>query len=261
MCNHEHLVAFLYDDLAADDRASFEAHIATCDACRQELAALRQTRQQLAAWSPPQPALDNRVVRGAVPVERPRWAFLPPWGLAAAASVLVLAGALGLANLDVRIDSGGIVVRTGWGSAGGDRDEGTAQVAEAPLPAPGGATAQVVSELRALEGRLRELEASRIAPVAGGSGQAAAGASNQPTAAATDALEARVRRLVAESERRQRTELALQVSQVWKDFNAVRASDAVRVQESLDRVQGQTNYQLRQHRDSIQSLYRVSLLK
>jgi hypothetical protein len=77
--------------------------------------------------------------------------------------------------------------------------------------------------------------------------------------AAADALETRLRRLIAESERRQRTDVALQMTRMWQDLNAARASDFVRVQESLAQVQGQTNYQLRQHRDSIESLYRVSL--
>jgi hypothetical protein len=73
-------------------------------------------------------------------------------------------------------------------------------------------------------------------------------------------LEGRLGRLVAESERRQRAEMAVQIAQMWKDLSAVRASDFVRVQESLDRVQGQTALQLRQHRDQVQSqLYRVSI--
>jgi hypothetical protein len=54
--------------------------------------------------------------------------------------------------------------------------------------------------------------------------------------------------------------MAVQIAQMWKDLSAVRASDFVRVQESLDRVQGQTALQLRQHRDQVQSqLYRVSI--
>lgn len=257
MCNKEHLVSYLYDDLSASDRAAFEAHVDGCAACRGELRELQQTRQHLAAWSPPEPAFDIRVARRADPAPR-RFAFVPAWGLAAAASLLVLAGAAAIANLEVRVGADGLVVRTGWAAP----SEGHESAASAPgaeavtVSAPGGAPAEWTSELRALEARLREIEQDRAA---------ASQAMRAPAAAVTakdaDVLEARLRRVIAEGEARQRTEMARQISQVWKDFNGVRASDFVRVQESLDRVQGQTNYQLRQHRDSIQSLYLVSLQK
>ena len=52
--------------------------------------------------------------------------------------------------------------------------------------------------------------------------------------------------------------MALQVSQVWKDFNAARVTDFTRLQDVVSRAQGVTNQQLRQHRDSIESLYRTA---
>ena len=53
MCNKEQLVGYLYGELSAADRETFEAHIGGCEGCRQEVAELLHTRQHLASWSPP----------------------------------------------------------------------------------------------------------------------------------------------------------------------------------------------------------------
>lgn len=249
MCNHELLVAYLYDDLSPADRAAFESHARECDACRGELRQLQRTRQHLTSWAPPESAFDLQVVPRAEPrARRARW--VPAWGLAAAASLLVLAGAAAIANLELRIGSDGLAVRTGWAPPVEFRAEPEhAPAPTEPLVVSGPAPADLAAGLLAIEARLKALEET---PVAFGEPAAA-------DRADAGALEARVRRLIEESERRQRTELAVQITQMWRDLNAVRASDFVRVQESLDRVQGQTTLQLRHHRDQVQSqLYRVS---
>jgi hypothetical protein len=46
---------------------------------------------------------------------------------------------------------------------------------------------------------------------------------------------------------------------MWKDFSAARVSDLTRMQDVVGRAQGVTNQQLRQHRDSIEQIYRASL--
>jgi hypothetical protein len=254
MCNHELLVAYLYDDLTAAERGVFESHARECGACREELRQLRSTRRHLGSWGPPEAGLDVQMVRRG-PGPRRSWA--PAWGLAAAASIFVLAGAAALANLDVRIGSEGITVRTGWAPPG-DLREGTGS--DVTVAGAGGSVAAAPAEadaaavLAALEARVRDLEAARLAPVP------APSPAPVVDRRAFEDLEGRLGRLVAESERRQRAEMALQIAKVWKDLSAVRASDFVRVQESLDRVQGQTALQLRQHRDQVQSqLYRVSI--
>jgi hypothetical protein len=253
MCDHELLVAYLYDDLTAAERAVFEAHARQCGACREELRQLQGTRSHLASWGTPEAGLDVQMVRRG-PSPRRSWA--PAWGLAAAASIFVLAGAAALANLDVRIGLEGITVRTGWAPPGDLREGPGPDVAAAGA---GGAVPAAPAEvdaaaaLAALEARVRDLEAARLAPA-----QAPSAPVGDPRA--FEDLEGRLGRLVAESERRQRAEMAVQIARMWKDLSAVRASDFVRVQESLDRVQGQTALQLRQHRDQVQSqLYRVSI--
>jgi len=88
------LVAYVYGECTADERRAVEAHLARCGACRAEVEGLRDLRDHLAEWTPPDEVLGFRVVRpDAPPVLAPRaWWRAPAWGLAAAA-VLVLAAA------------------------------------------------------------------------------------------------------------------------------------------------------------------------
>src|SRR5579872_3910663 len=94
MCpQREQLIAYLYDDCPAPERRQTEAHLDGCEACRLEIAGLRQVRQDLLAWDVPdhgsvwQPFAQPRVL--------PFWRQAPVWTMAAAASLLLLAGAAG----------------------------------------------------------------------------------------------------------------------------------------------------------------------
>jgi hypothetical protein len=259
-CNKEHLVSYIYDELGGAERAAFEAHLPGCADCRRELSQLRDTRQHLTTWAPPEPELSFHVVRGgavplAPPIPRrpfaalvPQWAFVP---LSAAAALLLVAGAAAIANLEVRYGAGGLVVRTGWASSAAPAQPPQAAVtaasATAPAAARPAASEELIRQVEALTRRLRELEQAQSSVLA----RAAA-----PSRAVITVPE--LRRILAESESRQRTETALQVSQVWKDFNAARVSDFTRLQDAVSRAQGMTNQQLRQHRDSIESLYRTA---
>ena len=93
MCDSKDLlVGFLYGELDAADRRTFQAHLTSCADCREELAGLRATRGQIASWTPPEPDFGFRIVRGAAaPPPAPRFRISPAWGLAAAA-VLVMGG-------------------------------------------------------------------------------------------------------------------------------------------------------------------------
>src|SRR5262245_17805117 len=44
------LVAYLYDEVGAAERVSFERHLGDCDACRHELTAFERVRDDLSAW-------------------------------------------------------------------------------------------------------------------------------------------------------------------------------------------------------------------
>jgi anti-sigma factor RsiW len=89
----ESLVALLYDELDAGERAEIEAHLASCAACRQEAGALRALRLELPAWMPPERELGFAIVDRTARTERvtrSAWA-LPAWGLAAAAALVLAA--------------------------------------------------------------------------------------------------------------------------------------------------------------------------
>ncbi|HVB38326.1 MAG TPA: zf-HC2 domain-containing protein, partial [Vicinamibacterales bacterium] len=109
--DREQLIAYLYDESDADERARMETHLAGCAACRDEHDALQGVRRQLTQWAPPE--------REPGFVVMPR-AAQPPWWVAwrvplqAAAAILVLATAAGVAHVEVRYDARGFVVRTGW---------------------------------------------------------------------------------------------------------------------------------------------------
>ncbi len=251
MCNTEQLVSYVYEELSDTERAEFESHLADCAECRQGLAELRGTRHLLASWAPPQPEFNFHIVRGAaapaVPAPRRRFAFVPQWAMSAAAALLLVAGAAAVANLEIRYGSDGLVVRTGWMNASGAA-VAPAAVTPAAQAAPVSASSdQLQRDVELLTARLHDLEQAQAAQLA---------RVGSPAKAAITAPD--LRRILAELESRQRTEMALQVSQVWKDFNAARVTDFSRLQDVVSRAQGVTNQQLRQHRDSIESLYRTA---
>ena len=58
----ETLVAYLYDDIDGAERQDFQAHLLTCTICRDEVAAFKSVRKQLAKWEPPVvPSLQSSV--------------------------------------------------------------------------------------------------------------------------------------------------------------------------------------------------------
>lgn len=248
MCDKEQLVGYLYDELNATDRRAFEAHLATCAACRTEVAGLRRTRQHLTTWAPPEPEFTFHIVRGgAVTPPARRWfGFVPRWGMAAAATVLLLAGAAAIANVELRYGPGGFVVRTGWADAAAPVSAGPA------VPTPAAATAvsseQLKAVVQALEHRLLELERAQSTQTVKASATMQAGITAPE-----------LRKILTQNEARQREETNLQLAQMWKDFSAARVSDFTRMQDVVGRAQGVTNQQLRQHRDSIEQIYRASL--
>jgi len=255
MCNHERLLDYLYGELPASERDAFERHLHDCVECRAELAELGGTRLALASWSPPDSELGFKVVRAADPEpRRSRYQFRPAWGLAAAA-VLVLAVAAAIANVEVRYDSNGFAVRTGW--AGGERGP-TGAAAPAAVTAAA-ASEQWQADLRLLDARLQQLEQAgertvRAADVPDGDVPG-----NAPAARMSDAeLLRAVRGIIAESERRQQRELALRVTQVIRDFDATRAGDLARVEQGLRQIQGLTDAELIQHRNTLNHLLRVT---
>ncbi|MEO5895566.1 MAG: zf-HC2 domain-containing protein [Vicinamibacterales bacterium] len=249
MCDSKELiVGYLYDDLTDPERRSFDAHMAVCGECRDELIALRATRAHLALWSPPLRDLGIRVVReeigepGRVLPMRARWNWTAAFGLAAAA-VLVLAAATAIANLEVRYDANGFAVRTGWARS----SDVPAQV-QTPSTT---AVAVPASDFARLEQRLRELE--RSLQSSAGAVQVASG----PRISDAEIFR-RVREIVGEAESRQQTVLSKRLIQVVQDFDRQRQSDLAAIQHGLGTYQGLTNAEIATQRDMLNQLYRVA---
>ena len=241
---NEALVAYIYDECEAAERAHVERHLKTCAACAAELEGFAALRGTLREWAPPQARLGFRVVAdrdaetgGAPP---PAWwfgALRPAWGLALAATTVLVAGAA-IASVEVRYGDGGFVFRMGWtGSEAGD--ERAAGMAGPAQPATGAEPATGVegvppwrAELAALERQLRgELAAQRGA---GAPAEGLAPAASVPAVPAGEDLLRQVRALMAESEHRQRQEFASGLMRLAQEIDLHRQADQMRMQQEMD---------------------------
>src|SRR5688572_30397241 len=101
--NKDSLVGFLYGELAPAEARAFEAHLAGCAPCRDEVAGLRATRDDLLAWAPPEcrDLPSSWAVAPVAPAPMARYgAWVPAFGLAAAA-MLLLALSASIAKLEI----------------------------------------------------------------------------------------------------------------------------------------------------------------
>jgi hypothetical protein len=243
MCDSKDLlVSFLYGELDAAQRDSFRAHLASCAECRAELPDLRTTQRHLAAWAPPEPDLGFQIVRKATQPALPR-RIGPLWGLAAAA-VLVLAAGAALANVEVRYDASGLVLRTGWHRSG----SAPATAVTARADTAGVTAVDWKQQSEALEQRVRQLEASLSAI-------AVATRGTDPTDAA---VLKRVNELVDQSETRQQRVMAARLAQLTRDLDARRKVDLAVIDQGLMRLQTTSGAELRQSRDLMQRMYRAT---
>jgi hypothetical protein len=94
MCDErERLIGYVYDDCAPAERAAIARHLDECEGCRDEIGALRDVRHDLLAWEVPDHAPVWKAF--APPRVRATWRDIPAWAMAAAASLMFLAGASG----------------------------------------------------------------------------------------------------------------------------------------------------------------------
>ena len=232
------LVAYLYGELDTPMRERVDAHLATCERCAAEVSALGDVRAELGLWVPPDAELGFTITRKSEPpsatVLRPArwWSTVPAWAQAAAALLVIAAGA-GIANLQVRSGPDGFSVSTGW----------------MPRAATVAAPAQQSNEewrtaLVSLEQQLRNEIRSTREP-------------NTVRATAPSADEATIRRvqqLLAASEQRQQRELALRLTQFTVDMNMQRRADLMKITNSF----GQFGNQMMQQRQMLNNVIRVS---
>ena len=235
---NEALVAYIYDECEAAERAHVERHLKTCTACAAELEGFAALRGTLREWTPPHARLGFRIVadgdeetqRAAPPAS---WfgALRPAWGLALAASTVAVVGAA-IASVEVRYGDEGFVFRMGWAASetGEERAAGMAGRAQ-----PATSVEEVPpwrAELAALERELRdELAAQR------GDGNRSDGllpAASAPAVPAGEDLLRQVRALMAESEHRQRQEFASGLMRLAQEIDLHRQADQMRMQQEVD---------------------------
>ena len=253
------IVSYLYGDDGGFDvaeRAAFDAHVATCDRCRAELAAFEGVRTTLGAWSPPEfPSISLPRRSSASSPSGGGWRDIPAWAQVAAAMLFVGVGAA-IANLDVRYDANGLQVRTGWSTAveapAVQPNQPIARTGQGPI-----VEAPWRAELTALEQRLRA--DLRQAPGPGNPGNPANPGNNaangaapgNPTNVISNETLRRVRVLVDESERRQQRELALRLAEAIRDINAQRQADLVRIDRNIGAMQNNTGREMLRQRNEM----------
>ena len=250
MCNKDDLVSYLYDDLDRPARAAFEAHLRGCAECREELEAMRGVRADLLMWSPPEPDFAFRIVnepraahaenvlRPTVPSWR-AW-FTPAAGLAAAA-VLVLAAAAGLARIEIHNGPDGWTLRTG----------APVPAAEVSVAGFGGVRARDVNLTAASDAEAWASIERRISALETASRDTAGLRSASATGArSTDVdLLKIVRDLLAQSEKQQKTEFALRIAQVMRDIDLKRAADLNNVRVGIGKIDASVTEEAAAHRE------------
>ena len=118
----------------------------------------------------------------------------------------------------------------------------------AGAPAESPVRAVSSEDLAALERRLRgEMAQIRVAAN-----------TSAPVSASDGQMLARVRQLVEESEQRQQRELAIRMTQVMRDFDTQRRMDLAQIQGNFSQIEGATGAQVREQRDMLNYLMRVS---
>ncbi|HKT78991.1 MAG TPA: hypothetical protein VJP86_02140 [Vicinamibacterales bacterium] len=200
------LIAYLYEEMSVDERRAFERHANDCVQCSDELQELSGVRGRLAAWTPPEPTWTTSWSAPSAP--RPVVSAFPAWARAAAA-VLVVGAGLGFANLRVSYSHDGFTVQTGWLSPAADRSA-EPRVDQASAGAPLRAATDAAITRAELDAALEQLRVKMQTTAEQGSTN-------------------RVRALLAESERRQQNEIALQTAALYRDLQGQREADLTKI--------------------------------
>jgi hypothetical protein len=232
----ETIVAYLYGEMEADDRALFDRHLAACAPCRAELADLRGVRSELARSTAPE-------LPGHIPFDvMPGFGAgagkaarsIPVWAQAIAAT-LILGVAAGVANLDVTYSKiSGLSIRTGWRHPA---DSTPSQTVAAPGLAAQAASSTSTppwkSDLTALERELRadiDRQPVAVQPVSFNNND--------------EAVLRKVRQLVQDSEKRQESELALRMAEAVRELQTQRHADLVNIDRTLGLMQNRTGMEV-----------------
>jgi anti-sigma factor RsiW len=248
------LVAYLYGEVSAAERAAMDAHLATCRACADELSALQGVRDDLGRWQPPASDLGFQVVRTPA---TPRSWRPPVWVPISLAAGLLLAVGAAMANVEVQTGNGGITLRAGWGHQ--PLSAAVAPAVQQPAahgvaPVKTGVTdAELQKAMADLESRLR----TELTATPGRQAPAAAVPVSTGSVDRGEVLQL-VRSLVDESERRQQRELALRLAQVVQDWDNQRRTDLTRIEQNFGQIESVTGQEAARQRAITNYLVRAS---
>jgi hypothetical protein len=226
------LVTYVYDECLPGERLAIDAHVLTCASCTEEIVTLRGTRAQLAEWTPPEVNLGFRITSAPAdvspaPVLRPAkwWSRpLPAWAQVAAAAAIFAAGlTLG-------------AMRQGSVPSSVAQPAST-QTKDVAFISPSTVSRE---DLNSLEQRLR----GEIAQV---QESAAPRATLVSTSAArgNDELLAKVRELIADSERRQQQAAVTRTAQMASQLEERHRADLVQVQQAVGQIEDLTGVTIR----------------
>jgi anti-sigma factor RsiW len=277
------LIAYVYGEGDDAQRAAVEAHLATCAACADEVGGFGRVRTTLSEWTPPDRIGSFRLVReeevaahAPARILRPArwWQALVPDLAKVAAGILLFAGGAALANLEVRYDSGGLAIRTGWQKAtpAAARDAANLPTARTviatPTPAavpaqqPAGADAPWRTEMASLERQLREEFHRQMTNVRAAGAAAGPIGVSAPVSADERRVLASVRAMIDDSAERQQLWTSYRINQVMGEFQTQRRADLARVQQNLDRLDaGPSAITAPRGQPSMHNLFPVTLKK
>ena len=242
----ETIVAYLYGEMEADERAMFDRHLVACAPCRAELADLRGVRSELARSASPELAghipFDVALPTfGAGPGKPAR--SIPVWAQAIAAT-LILGTAAGVANLDVTYSStSGLSIRTGWRHPATVTSAQTVAAPALALPTTSPTSAPWKGDLTALERELRDAIGRQPMTV-----------STVSSNGSDDVVLRKVRQLLQDSEKRQESELALRVAEAVRELQMQRQADLVKIDRTLGFMQNRTGMEVMRTQRQMNSL-------
>jgi len=233
------LVSYLYGEVDHETRQAVDAHLDACAACAAEVIALGDARSGLGLWVPPDVELDFKIVKKSefppANVLRPArwWNTVPPWAQAAAA-ILVLAAGAAIANVQVTSGPQGFSVSTGW-----------------MQPAAFATTVSAPQNDEAWRAALVSLEQQLRSEIRSTREQETRVAARPPVDEATIR---RVQQLIAASEQRHEQELAMRFVEFTRDINMQRRADLLKIGQGFDDYNGQ----LLRQRQMMNNMIRVS---
>jgi hypothetical protein len=251
------IVAYLYDECDPAARAAIAAHVSHCPSCAEEIASLRATRTQLAAWTPPAASLGFQITGADERREPlaftararqpgPWWREpLPAWAQAAAAALIFAAG---LTAGTLGNSSGRDIVATPPAASPVATAAPAPVVARVPPPAASG-PAVSAADLSRLEQRLRAIESGLAVNASArtvSAASAAPRADEQVTLARVNAL---MEERLALREDRLRNDIAA-LAKVASSIDA----EYRRLGQQVRQTRGYTAEELQQNREMRDSL-------